>query len=108
MIQKVIISPLLFTRKHKGAAIAYASAMRCSTPRIRKWEMSFENGKAFNISPIRKINNTRLIILPVIFETGWFFNLSNEYAIAVPTIKRKNGKIKSVGVHPCQSACLRG
>jgi len=28
--------------------------------------------------------------------------------MATPTIKRKAGKIKSVGVHPCQEACRNG
>ena len=30
------------------------------------------------------------------------------YAIATPTMKRKKGNIKSVGVHPCQGACRSG
>jgi len=28
--------------------------------------------------------------------------------MATPTMNKKNGKITSVGVRPCQSACLSG
>ncbi len=34
--------------------------------------------------------------------------IENEKLIDTPTIKRKNGKIRSVGVHPCHFACLSG
>ena len=32
----------------------------------------------------------------------------SENGIATPTMNRKNGKIRSVGVQPCQSACSSG
>jgi hypothetical protein len=32
----------------------------------------------------------------------------NEYVIATPTMKTKNGKIRSVGVQPFQGACFSG
>jgi hypothetical protein len=32
----------------------------------------------------------------------------NEKNIDTPTIKRKKGKTRSVGVHPCQGECSRG
>jgi hypothetical protein len=32
----------------------------------------------------------------------------SENAIATPTMNRKNGKTRSVGVHPFQSACSKG
>lgn len=35
-------------------------------------------------------------------------NLPYEKVIATPTMKGKKGKIRSVGVQPCHSACLRG
>ena len=34
--------------------------------------------------------------------------LANENGIATPTMNRKNGKMRSVGVHPFHAACSRG
>jgi hypothetical protein len=34
--------------------------------------------------------------------------LANENESAAPTINRKNGKTRSVGVQPAHAACLRG
>jgi hypothetical protein len=33
---------------------------------------------------------------------------ANDRAIDVPTMNRKKGKIRSVGVQPCQGACRSG
>jgi hypothetical protein len=38
----------------------------------------------------------------------WTSNLSKDCAMLNPTIKRKNGNTKSVGVHPSHGACLKG
>jgi hypothetical protein len=40
------------------------------------------------------------LLVPLTFES--------ESTIEIPTINKKKGKTKSVGVTPCQSACLRG
>jgi hypothetical protein len=92
-------------------AIKYASAILCKTPRNLNEDQSQScliNGNAFIISPIEKIDIVLKIILlksgPVLHKSY----LSKEKLIDIPTINRKNGKTKSVNVHPCHCACLKG
>ena len=63
-------------------------------------------GNPARISP--NMNNVRLLRtnlkntdLELSFD---FLYLPSENTVVTPTIKRKNGKIKSVGVHPNHSA----
>jgi hypothetical protein len=43
-----------------------------------------------------------------LLESPRWRRLPKEKGMATPTIKRKKGKMRSVGVHPCHWACRRG
>jgi hypothetical protein len=55
-----------------------------------------------------KMSKVRLVIF---FQKAALLPASNfgiTKAIALPTANKKKGNTKSVGVTPCQGACLRG
>ncbi len=83
--------------------------MRCRTPGILivkklKW------GKRARKIPRPK----RITVLFMVFKYNSFFLmpssilLDKEKDMETPTINKKKGKIRSVGVQPCHSACLKG
>jgi len=83
--------------------------MRCRTPGILivtklKW------GKRARKIPRPK----RITVLFMVFKYNSFFSmlcsilLDKERDMETPTINKKKGKTRSVGVQPCHSACLRG
>ncbi len=83
--------------------------MRCNTPMIRM-ELKSKSGKPFKNNPITKINALR--------RTTWMtsdrrempraMREANDSVMETPTMKRKKGKIRSVGVQPFHSACSSG
>ena len=62
--------------------------------------------KEFKNSPKQKMRKERTTILLKTKKSNCFVGIAN--GIAVPIIKIKNGKTKSVGVQPCHSACAKG
>ena len=64
--------------------------------------------KKLNNRPSAKIDRVRLIIriTDCPFSFCPYFFMENH--IDTPTINRKNGKTRSVGVHPCQLECRKG
>jgi hypothetical protein len=62
----------------------------------------------FRKSPTTNIRATLLRIRNSAGPENSKLYLRSEYHIATPDIKRKEGKTRSVGVHPCHEACLRG
>jgi len=61
-------------------------------------------------SPSRKSTATRRAMRPAAALIGASRSTYRriENAIAAPTMNRKNGKMRSVGVQPNHSACRRG
>lgn len=59
--------------------------------------------KKFRNKPNRKIRRVRIKICS---KSKYFEGFDS--TVVTPTINRKNGKTKSVGVQPCHSACSNG
>ena len=78
--------------------------IRCNTPSILKFSMLVVKGYIFNAKPIAKIIAPRFISRNTWLALAVLLVFLNEKNIAEPIINMKNGKITSVGVHPCQSA----
>ena len=75
--------------------------MRASTPGIRTIDRS-NRGQNVRRKPRPKITIDRLTIfqgLPIV---------PRDSVIETPTMNRKNGKMRSVGVQPFHSACASG
>src|SRR5450755_448727 len=101
--------PRVFDVRMIRAAARYASAIRCRTPATRQVE-SWKNGSPFRNKPIRKIIALRRRVWSsrVRFDSPRCRRDRNDRLRDTPTIKRKNGKIRSVGVQPFQSECFSG
>src|SRR5271165_3031127 len=83
--------------------------MRCRTPATRQVER-WNSGNPFRNKPIRKIIALRRKVrsTSVRFDSPRCRRDRNDKLSDTPTIKRKNGKIRSVGVQPFQSECFNG
>ncbi len=99
-------------------------AILCNTPSIRtplsglsgstQWRNTrapsshFINGHQFRNRPIK--NMIRLLLMIFLQNTASpaasSLGITND--IALPTANKKKGNTRSVGVNPCQGACLRG
>jgi hypothetical protein len=62
----------------------------------------------FRKRPTANMRTTRLITRNSEGPENSKLNFLREYHIAPPEIKRKEGKTRAVGVHPCHDACLNG
>lgn len=82
--------------------------MRCNTPGIRKLARSNLGYKLKN-KPRPMSTKPRYVILAMVLATGCsLFESPIAKAMDTPTMNKKNGKIKSVGVQPFQWACSSG
>ena len=98
--------------------------MRCKTPKIRTPTLEFSElthylkdkvspdhwtkGHQFKKRPIIKMRRERLITFTQKTLDPASRNLGITNDSAFPTANKKNGKTRSVGVQPCQSACCKG
>lgn len=55
-----------------------------------------------------KISAALLASFAKLLEVNCSLYFANENDSAAPTMKRKNGKTRSVGVHPLHGACFKG
>ena len=85
------------------------SPMRCSTPMMRTTEKS-NFGYSDSSSPSPNSTPARRTTRPSVGPSGPPRCLvpSRAYTKLTPTINRKNGKMRSVGVQPFHSACSSG
>ena len=66
------------------------------------------NGYACSSNPTARMETVRQMIFLSNSGSGLKANLRKENRMETPTINRKNGKMRSVGVYPCQTAWRRG
>ena len=82
--------------------------MRCNTPGMRTVSSVVErNGKFFSKMPSANRISARVSAWRMIsaLDAPCRRRLAIEKGSATPTMKRKNGKIQSVGVAPCHGTC---
>ncbi len=84
--------------------------MRCNTPGKRILSKSFIKGKVRVKAPKKRPKpiSFKLRILIFLYVSDVVALLWYENAIEVPTMNKKNGKTKSVGVYPCHWAWSKG
>lgn len=97
--------PFLFANKYRTAQAKYTNAIRWRTPGIRNSE-KLKLGNKFRNKPRTNMIMPRLRDFS---RNSFLFNplakdLLKAIAIETPTINKKNGKIRSVTVHPTHSA----
>src|SRR5690606_18437095 len=80
----------------------------CKTPSTRNCSRGSLKGKALSNNPKLKMTTNRRIIRNPNALDQENSDLRNEKNIAAPTINKKKGNTRSVGVQPCQSACWNG
>lgn len=84
-------------------------AIRCNTPATRKFSKSNNGNKAKKI-PTAKIfrDRIRIFLYICVLSIPVFRRFEYAKTTDTPTINRKNGNTKSVGVMPFHLACNRG
>ena len=108
---EILTIPIISARTTIKLAMMYAKAIRWRTPIILKWDQSQScrtKGNAFRSNPMVKIvmvRQTTFLNKGPHLQNSYF---SKENRIETPMINRKNGKTKSVSVHPCHWAWRRG
>jgi hypothetical protein len=91
------------------AATRYDSAMRWSTPSTRMVPSSYAGNPCIS-RPSAKMSPARITTFRNNVE-GRVPSSSkrpSESVVVIPTMKRKNGNTRSVGVQPFQAACSSG
>ena len=82
--------------------------MRCNTPNILALSNDPVKGNQYIKKPSTNKIKLRLKMLKSSFALPAFSKLGNTKLSELPIANKKDGKTKSVGVKPCQLACIKG